>query len=59
MLRDAGDDITTFADFAVLQWKKVWSTNPLERLKKLIKRRTNVVGVFLPRPPCSALLARS
>jgi putative transposase len=27
-------------------WRKIWSTNPLERVNKEIKRRTNVVGVF-------------
>ncbi len=29
MLREAADDITAFADFPVLHWKKIWSTNPL------------------------------
>ena len=53
MLREAADDITAFADFPVAHWKKIWSTNPLERVNKEIKRRTDVVGVF-PNP--SALL---
>jgi hypothetical protein len=43
----AADDITAFAAFPVSHWKKIWSTNPLERLNKQIKRRTDVVGVFL------------
>jgi hypothetical protein len=38
MLREAADDITAFADFPVPHWKKIWSTSPLERLNKEIKR---------------------
>ena len=46
MLRDAAVDICAFAAFPQSHWKKVWSTNPLERVNKEIKRRTNVVGIF-------------
>jgi putative transposase len=58
MLRQAADDITAFADFPVPNWKKIWSTNPLERLNKEIKRRTDVVGVF-PNPAALLRLAGS
>lgn len=46
MLRDAETDICAFAAFPTAHWRKIWSTNPLERVNKEIKRRTNVVGIF-------------
>ena len=58
MLRAAADDVTAFADFPGSHWKKIWSTNPLERVNKEIKRRTDVVGVF-PNPAALLRLAGS
>ncbi|GAB3976548.1 hypothetical protein GCM10029978_063720 [Actinoallomurus acanthiterrae] len=58
ILREAADDVTAFADFPISHWKKIWSTNPLERVNKEIKRRTDVVGVF-PNPAAPLRLAGS
>ena len=35
-----------FAAFPRAHWKTISSTNPLERINKEIKRRSNVVGIF-------------
>jgi putative transposase len=39
-------DLTAYADYPRAHWRKLWSTNPLERLHKEIKRRCDVVGIF-------------
>ncbi|MFJ5221249.1 IS256 family transposase [Streptomyces sp. NPDC088354] len=46
MLLDAEEDLTAFAVFPERHWKKIQSTNPLERVNREIKRRIDVVQVF-------------
>lgn len=53
MLGAAKPDLLAFAPFPRRHWRQIWSTNPLERVNKEIKRRTDVVGVF---PNNAALL---
>ena len=56
MLEAATDELLAFTAFPPAHWKKIWSTNPLERLNKEIKRRIDVVGVF-PNPAALLRLA--
>lgn len=39
-------ELLAFNVFPRSHWRKIWSTNPLERLNKEIKRRSRVVGIF-------------
>jgi putative transposase len=56
MLDDARHDLLAFTGFPQRHWRQIWSTNPLERVNKEIKRRTDVVGV-LPNPAALLRLA--
>lgn len=42
----AEDDVLAYKSFPKAHWQQIHSTNPLERLNKEIKRRTNVIGIF-------------
>ena len=46
LMDDAKVEVLAFAAFPREHWRKIWSTNPLERLNKEIKRRSRVVGIF-------------
>ena len=39
-------EVLAFTGFPQAHWRKIWSTNPLERVNKEIKRRSRVVGIF-------------
>ena len=45
-LVDAEPDLLAFASFPRPHWRRIWSTNPLERVNKEIRRRSDVVGIF-------------
>lgn len=46
ILENATHDLLAHMHFPQSHWKRIRSTNPLERLNKEIKRRFNVVGIF-------------
>lgn len=46
MLEAAETELTVFADMPREHWQKIWSNNPIERLNREIKRRSDVVQIF-------------
>ncbi len=46
LMDDAKAEVLAFTAYPRAHWSKIWSTNPLERANKEIKRRARVVGIF-------------
>lgn len=46
LMARAEDDVLAYKTFPESHWRQIHSTNPLERLNREIKRRTNVIGIF-------------
>jgi putative transposase len=46
LMAEAREDVLAFRHFPQHHWRKIWSTNLLERVNEEIKRRTRVVGIF-------------
>lgn len=46
LLLEAEEDVLAYMSFPSENWRQLHSTNPLERLNKEIRRRSDVVGIF-------------
>lgn len=56
LLEAAEEQVLAYYDFPQEHWRQIYSTNPLERINKELKRRSAVVGIFPNRPSVLRLL---
>lgn len=56
LLGAAEEEILAYYDFPSEHWRQIYSTNPLERVNKELKRRSAVVGIFPNRASVLRLL---
>ena len=58
MLTEAATSILAYPVFPVAHRRKIWSTNPLERMVREVKRHTDVVSIF-PNEAAATRLAQA
>lgn len=46
LMANSREDVLAFMDFPKEHWAQIASTNPLERVNKEVKRRSDVIGIF-------------
>lgn len=51
LMDGAEDEVLAYLAFPSEHWRQIWNTNPLERLNKQVKRRSDVVGFSPTRRP--------
>jgi putative transposase len=57
ILESGLDDALAFMDFPPEHWRKISSTNPIERINEEIRRRTRVIGIFPNVPSALRLIS--